>query len=422
MTATKVETESSAEDLSELFGSENVVRLHGNLYRVKRALINFAEGGVQAEKDDKGKLTRIRFGNPRWVKNNKGKPVARGLDKAKMEDLKGSIQDQGLENPLRLRLIENGNDLILQLVNGERRFRSLSALVEEKAECRDPATKSLMPADELYEWVDCRINRMTDEEALEHSMRPNETGESIGDVAALEVVKVLRSVGKGDDEILKFTGKSITWLREADSLLTLDDKTLGALQTDQINRNLALKLTEISDTNKRLERLGQCSQKAIERIAAQEAALAEAAERDESEAEIEAASAALAEAEGDTEAAKTHRRKASGARVRAGKKAAAKQELSSGPKTATSKDWDSTSDETDAAKPLSVAKVEKHWQVDLADIIKRRDDLEIDLEDARLAKLLVDAIVGGKREPDNKTPIAVVKILRQHAKRKASRQ
>lgn len=417
----EVETEAvEVEDFSELLGEENCVHLHGNLYRVRRDCIEYAEPGISVEEGT------VKFGNPRWVRNSKGKPVARGLEKVKMERLRDSVQKEGLENPLRLRVIDDDDDtVILQLVNGERRFRSIDSLVEEQAECVDPATGKTLPADELFEWVDCRINRMTDLDAIRMSLRPNETGESIGEVAAMEVVKAMRETDASDDEIMRITGMSITWLRETDRLLKLDEDTRTALQTDNINRKLALKLATIKDTHERIARLEKCCQSAVERLAEREAALTEGASNDQAEAEINEAAAALAEAEGDADEADDAKAKAEAAKKRAAKKREEAERLEEQGPTATSKDWDDTNSENDPPKPLTTAKIEKSWRGPLAAVIKKGleedDEPEYDLEDARLFKVIVDAICDGQRENDNKTPISFEKLLKQHAKAKARR-
>jgi hypothetical protein len=420
-----VETAEAAEveDFSELLGEENCVHLHGNLYRVRRECIEYAEPGITVENGG------VKFGNPRWVKNSKGKPVARGLETAKMNRLKDSIQKEGLENPLRLRVLddEDGESITLQLVNGERRFRSIDLLAKDQTECVDPATGKTLPADELFEWVDCRINRMSDLDAIRMSLRPNETGESIGEVAAMEVVRAMRETDADDEEIMRVTGMSITWLRETDRLLKLDEDTRTALQTDNINRKLALKLATIKDTNERIARLEKCCQSAVERLAEREAALNEGAENDQAEAEINEAAAALAQAEGDGDEAEQAKKKAAAAKKRADKKREEAERLEEQGPQATSKDWDDTNSENDPPKPLTTAKIEKAWRGPLGAAIRKKgldedgNEPEYDLEDARLMKTIVDAICDGKRESDNKTPISFEKLLKQHAKAKARR-
>ncbi|NBT57219.1 hypothetical protein EBT16_00385, partial [bacterium] len=108
--------------ISSIFG-EDVQHLHGNLFRVKRGRIQLSKPGISCED---GQLV---YGNPRWHTNKKGEQEARGMDKVGMEELRNSIQDEGLENPIRLRVIE-GKKPFLQVINGERRFRCLEELCE----------------------------------------------------------------------------------------------------------------------------------------------------------------------------------------------------------------------------------------------------------------------------------------------------
>lgn len=407
-----------AEDLSTVIGLDDCVRLYGNLYRVRRSRIEYADPGITVEDG------QIKFGNPRWVRNGKGKSVARGLEPTRMAELRESIQNEGLENPLRLRLVENEDGCVLQLVNGERRFRSIDLLVAEQAVCVDPATNIKLPADDLYEWVDCRINRMSEKDALRLAFRPNETGESIGEYAAIEIVRALRQTGSTDQEILNITGMSITWLRDTDRLLSLDNKTVAAFQTDGINRRLALKLAAINDVDERLQRLEQCCTSAVERLAERAAALKEAVAKDEQAAEISEAVAALAERDGDEEEAKEMRQRGKKSQQRANKRKERIQELENAPATATSKDWDRTASDDDPPKPLTVSKIDKFWRIPLGRVVHNKTDDEgnepdYDLEDARLMKAVCDAIVEGKREGNS--PVPFDKILRQHKRAKDRR-
>lgn len=405
-------------DIVEILGEENVKHLHGNLYRVRREIVNLAREGIETQDG------QVRFGNPRWVKNSKGKLVAKGLEKAKMDFLRESIQNEGLENPLRLRLIEVQNedgetDYALEVVNGERRYRSIEHLCRDSVLCVDSATGERVPANTLYEWVDCRINPMDDKEAIQMALRPNETGESIGEVASINVVRVLRDAGHSDDQILELTGKSITWLRETDRLIALDPVTLASLQAEEINRRVALSLCDISATDQRLERLEAVKEAALARIARREQELRQAAQNARTEVEIETASAYIANIEGDVDGVEEHSAAAAAAEERASKKEAESQRLSAGPKTATSKDLDATRVIDDAPRPLSVSKLEKHWYNPVCEAIrsngldKAGNDMEIDLHDAKLVKAVLAVILEGKKEANGK-PFDIFRILRSH--------
>ena len=232
--------------ISEIFG-EDVEHLHGNLFRVKREKVKLAKPGLKVEN---GKLV---YGNPRWFINKDGEPEAKGIEKSKMEELRNSIQDEGLENPIRLRVKDHPKGDFLEVVNGERRFRCLGELCEKNVPCYEPTGGSQKPASEVYEWIDCRIEFMNDEMALRCALKPNETSEVIGDLASLNVVKTLRDSGFDDQSILNSTGKSVSWLRETEKIISLDEKCLEHFESEKINRKVALRLALIEDANARLE-------------------------------------------------------------------------------------------------------------------------------------------------------------------------
>lgn len=243
--------------IAEEFG-DKVSHISGNLFRVRRKAINIARAGLSSSD---GKLV---YGNPRWYVNKNGKQEARGLDVAKMEELKGSIAERGMDHPIRLRVADDG---ILEIVNGERRFRAIGELVNDDRECFDQASGDMAPASGVHEWVECRIEYMDDATALRCALKLNETGEVIGETASLHVVKVLRESGYDDQEILKATGKSIAWLRETERLIGLDEVCLEHLRSDMINRQVALRLAKVKDVEERVSLLDRIKAAAEERHA-----------------------------------------------------------------------------------------------------------------------------------------------------------
>lgn len=234
----------TAIDVADSFG-EDVRHLHGNLFRVRRSLLRFARSGLAV------KNGRLVYGNPRWYLNKDGSPEARGLESSKMQELEMSIRDSGLDNPLRLRPV-GGKEPYLEVVNGERRLRCIESLCDSDDRCYDAAGGDKAPASECYEWIDCRIEDLDDREALNIALKTNETGEVIGDLASIEVVKTLRKAGYDDQDILISTGKCVSWLRETDRIVGLDEVCLGYFESDQITRKAALQLTLIEDDEERI--------------------------------------------------------------------------------------------------------------------------------------------------------------------------
>jgi hypothetical protein len=376
---------------------------------VRRKTIKLAEQGLEVKDGS------IQFGNPRWVRDQNGKLMARGLDSNAMEELRLSIQRDGLDTPLRLRITDENN---LECVNGERRLRSLQRLATDGEDCYDPHLDEWTPAGELYEWVYCRITRLNDQDAVKLAMT-QETGATIGDYASINVVRILREIGMSDDEIMKITAKSVTWLRETDQLLSLDGECLEALLTDQINRKIAIRLSKISELDVRLDRLSKIQQHALERICEQQEVLNRQIEEAEAAVEIGSGEIHLAKLDGDDEESiEEATERVAEAEERLNRHKVQSEKLEDGA-TGTTKDWDATRND-DEPKPLTASKVEKFWLTPVLRIINNEgkgedgEDLGIDLHDAKLFQRICEALLQGKHESDGKTPLDPAKILKQH--------
>lgn len=380
--------------ISEIFGAD-VQHLHGNLYRAKRSRIRLAKAGLTVED---GKLV---YGNPRWFVNKDGNPEAKGIEKGKMEELSNSIQDEGLENPIRLRVKDQGKKSYLEVVNGERRFRCLEQLCEKDVPCFHPESGEQMPAAEMYEWVDCRIEFMDDEMALRCALKPNETSEIIGDLASINVVKTLRDSGFDDQEILRATGKSISWLRETEKIINLDEICLGHFENEKINRKVALHLASIQDAEERIALLEKINESAMARHAERVAEVDRKISKSEMDLECQEVAAELAEQDGDEEAAKSHKEKAAKAKKKKDDGIKEKKKLSSKGSVATSKDIEAASKST---KPLSHNKIQSVYMDLIEQILaaegldENGDSLGINLEMLLAVSGVLGAIMSGNRE------------------------
>lgn len=319
-----------AMDIAEIFG-DDVKHLHGNLYRVRRSRIRMAPAGLSVENGS------LKYGNPRWFINKNGDPEARGIESAKMEELKSSIQNSGLDNPIRLRPIKSKGDF-LEIVNGERRFRCIEDLCEGGLVCHDAVVGDKAPADEVYEWVDCRIEEMDDREALAVALKTNETSEVIGDLASIEVVKVLRDAGYDDQDILKATGKSVSWLRETDRIIGLDDVCLDHFQKEQITRKAALQLALIENAEERIALLEQIVDIARGRHETKIRGLDKRIEDAETSEIINSAAAEVAKKMGDDEQAEKLAEAGSRARKKVEKAKGEREKVSSKPPKADARD------------------------------------------------------------------------------------
>lgn len=365
--------------ISSIFG-DDVQNLHGNLFRVKRSRIRLSKQGIASEN---GKLV---YGNPRWHINRMGEQAAKGMDKAHMDELRNSIQDEGLENPIRLRVVEDGKKSFLEVINGERRFRCVEQLCERNVPCFDSSEEAEKPASEIYEWIDCRIDFMDDKTALRIALKPNATSEIIGEAANIHVVKTLRDSGFDDQEILKLTGKSISWLRETEKIIGLDSTCLEHFEQDKINRTVALHLALVENADERLELLEKIKESAQMRHSQKIKKVEEKKAKAEEEIECEEAAASLAEKYGDEEAAEAHSSKSEKAKKRAKAMEGECKSLASKPAKATSKDLDSSA-------PLSHKKI-KSLYVDLISSIIEGEGFDEDGNSYGLNLELLAAVGG----------------------------
>jgi len=379
-------------DIASIFGDE-VVHLHGNLYRARRSRIRMARSGLSV---DNGKLV---YGNPRWFVNGQGEMEARGTESSKMEELKESIQNSGLDNPIRLRPME-GEEAFLEVVNGERRFRCIEHLCDSDEMCRDSASGKQRKASSVYEWIDCRIEAMDDKTALGIALKTNETSEVIGDLASLQVVQAMRASGHDDQDILRATGKSLSWLRETDRIMSLDPKSLDHFHSDQITRKAAIQLALIENAEERISLLERIVEVARDRKSSRMKALDEAATKNEREGDIADAAAYAAEVGGDEKESKRLADKSVKAKKKAEK---AKQELdrvSSKPAKADARDIKKAS----GPKPLAHAKIKSEYLEVIEGIIENEgfdeegDSMGLDLGLLAAVAGILAAIMEGEED------------------------
>jgi hypothetical protein len=357
---------SGASEVTSVFG-DDVRHLHGNLFRVRRNRIQLSKSGLSVKDGE------LIYGNPRWFTNNKGELEAKGIEKSKMDELQNSIQEEGLENPIRLRVIESDSGSYLEVVNGERRFRCVESLCEKNPPCFDAEANFYRPASDVFEWIDCRVEHMDDKTALRIALKPNETSEVIGDLASFHVVKTLRQSGFDDQEILKATGKSTSWLRETEKIVDLDEKCLDHFESDRINRTVALHLSMIADLDERHRLLEEIENSSEIRHASKIKKAEQKIEKAEMNQEIHNAAAELASAEGDEEEAEIHKKKSQKAKKKVEEAKEQHENLVSGSTTATGKDVQTV----EGSGPLSHTKI-KSLYLDLINKVIEQNGFDDD--------------------------------------------
>ena len=208
----------------------NLEHLYEDVYNVPLNEIHLAD-----QIDDSG------FMNPRhfYQTDNEEEQilVGEGFEDEEMDKLCADIEERGIRNPLELRwkTLENGSK-ILQLVDGERRYR-----------CADRLELS---------HVNCHVHKeMTDEEAWATAWRQNDTAKQIGDNASAALVKYWREQGYNDEKILAITGRSTQWLLQMDTLSGLDTECFKAYSKGQVGLRVALDLAKVNDKEMRVKLL-----------------------------------------------------------------------------------------------------------------------------------------------------------------------
>lgn len=395
----------------EVLKVDGITHISDDLYKVPLSIIQLTAPGFAG-------VTDLEFRNPRHALDD-GKLKAHGFDKVSMDELRESIRTEGLENPLICRVIQNGDsEPVIQLVAGERRKRCLDKLVKGNEDCYDPADGEFKAAKDVHKTVLCRVRLLDDEDSFKLAFGENDRAVGIGEGATLALIRHLRNCNASDEQLQRITGKSITWVRDTDTLLSLDDTTFAAVCNDEVNRTVALTLAKINDVEERLERLKNAQAYVQRRIEKVKIKVVKEVKEAEQEEEIASADMTLAEhMDEDVDAAQAVAAKAK-------RKAAAKrkkaEELEGKKLQVTSKDLRaSATKEEDGVKPLTFKKIQKSWKEPIAALIRRKfkdeegDVVEVDSEDVYFLKLICEKIEAGERDP--------MKLLRQHARNKANR-
>jgi hypothetical protein len=226
-------------------GFSDVTHVHKDIYSIKLSLLVFADD-LDAD-----------FINPRHVARSH-QPHAEGMDQLSMEKLSESIRRDGLlSNPIVQGEINDGTPFTIN--SGERRIRCIKKLFKENVPCKDRATGKMVPAQELYEYIDCKVisNKLALEERFRIAFQTNDSACDIGEGANVALVKRFKDQGWSEEQIKEATGKSQTWIRDTLALCDLDDECYSAVVNGDINRTVALKLAGEPDKIKRVATLNR---------------------------------------------------------------------------------------------------------------------------------------------------------------------
>jgi hypothetical protein len=281
----------------------------------------------------------------------------------------------------------------VQLIRGERRVRCLQKLIaNNKTElCYDPATKKLERPKNVYEKVICHVVDCDDLMANKIAFSDNEQAVGIGEACTAAYVRKLKNDGLTSDEIMKITGKKASWLRDEESLLTLDKACFNAFVCGEINRTIALELVEFHPSQ-RQQRLQQIKAFALARHQEKIAAAADALQAAEEKVELISADVETAETLDEKEAA---RGELIAAQVQADKKQKDLEAIQRQPPKATSKDLHAMMSKSPA---LTLVKIKKHWEDPLNEFLAAGDFTEIPEHRVRLALRMLTGIKEGNQD------------------------
>ena len=231
--------------------SKRIKHLYGALHLVPFEMIEVSDPNVGSE--------GYQFSNPRLM-TEQGQTDLMDLEMSSV--LREDIKNKTLRAPLICRVVDGEK---IQLGGGERRYRSLSYLIDKNEFVKDPSSVnvdrkgnkeySYKLAGEVYKDVLCQIyNTESDIEALAYSYSENACRKNLNDGHDVAILMELRRHKATDDQILSVLQKNKMWLRDTDSLVKkLDPATLNELLEGRITRQAAAKLSEIDDIDDRTE-------------------------------------------------------------------------------------------------------------------------------------------------------------------------
>lgn len=305
------ETTTQLERAEDQKMADGIVNVRGTLYEIEYATIYVAPKGKTGA-------------NLRYLSGDESS-LGVGFEKVNMDRLYQSIRDSGMHNLLICRWILQDGVLTVQLVDGERRWRTLDRLMAKNEKCYDPATKKMVPAKELYGIVLCRVyDAATDKEAMKLSYQENRSRVSFSEKVDIGLVADLREKEFSDEEILDITGQKPDWLRDTDRLIVAmkdDPETMSALANGIITRDAALIFSEIEDIAERRESVKAACDIASKQYAKKVEKIDKTINRAKSQREQAAADVVDAKHRGDAEGGKAAASKASAASKRIEEKA-----------------------------------------------------------------------------------------------------
>jgi hypothetical protein len=230
---------------------------------------------------------------------------------------------------------------------------------------------------------------MDDKTALGIALKMNETSEVIGDLANLHVIQTLRAAGYDDQEILKSTGKSLSWLRETDRIMGLDDVCLEHFRNDQITRKAAIQLALMENAKERIGMLEKIVEVARGRKEARLKSLDQAVQKADKEGDLADVAAYAADRHGDKDESDRLASKSKAARKKAESVRDEREKASAKPAKAYARDMKKAR----GPQPLAHSKIKSEY-VDAIESIIENEGFDEDGDSLGLDLSLISAVLG----------------------------
>lgn len=167
------------------------------------------------------------------------------FDEAKLEELAQNIEEQGLLQPITVRVIKNGIEEIdeetaeviaipaqYEIVCGERRFRAWKMLANKSSK---------------YNMIPCIVREMTDEQAFDAMITENLQRQDVDPVEEAIAFSLLLENGSPVEDIAVRFGKSIRFVQDRVKLRGLIPELIELLRKDLIPISGAMLLAKLDE-------------------------------------------------------------------------------------------------------------------------------------------------------------------------------
>lgn len=191
------------------------------------------------ERPPEGDLKQI-FYNPRSLES---------FTPNEMNDLKQSIIKDGLQQPLIVRILtedksKTGAIKAIELIAGERRYRTIRSLYQSNIQCYSPDQDTQVSAQELYNKVPCKVYyNISDEKALSLAWTENQKRKDLSIKEEIVVIERLVLSGKSVKEVADLLNTNITMVSQFSNFRKeLPKEAFEKLVTGKLAKHVAVKL------------------------------------------------------------------------------------------------------------------------------------------------------------------------------------